>query len=363
MKIIKIMVVFLLITNKPSFSNSSVDILKNDISAEAISLSGSNSVTSTDIFALNYNPAGISNISDYQIGISYSNGFEDSKYSFLGFSLPLKQKVLSEFSYPTLAFSIYTADLGDMTYRKINNDGSVSEERISTEKDIILTIGYGEKVYREKGIYLWEGMKSDFESSIGIGIKFINSKLLGYSANTMAVDAGYFATLKDVGIDFGVSLLNTIGKIKYIDEKNNLPSILKAGISYSKPTIMEQKLKLSLEYDNYLTDNKSSLKTGLEYEIEDIFAFRAGYRFIEDNKGLSIGVGLFTRNINFDIATVFYDVYKYTSFSIKYSFGQNQQDKTEDSKPLKKLKEKEKKTIQKNNTQQPAPSRKTIIIF
>lgn len=342
MKKLFIISLILLISQINIFSNSSIDILKNDISAKIISLGGSGSVVNNDIFSINYNPGTLSLLNKPQIGINYSNGFEDASYSYIAFGSPLPTKIISNISYPYLGMSIYISNLGDLTNRTIQSDGRITEKTINAEKNTIITIAYSEKI-NSNIVIISPQLKSKFDSGIGLGVKIINSKLLEkYSATAIAVDGGYYGNFVDLGLDFGISLLNTIGSIKYIEEKYNLPTTFKIGTSYSKPTVMDQWAKVYLEFDRYVVDKKSSLRLGVEYTIENMFSARVGYKLLDENNGLSIGFGFLAGNFSCDIATVFYDIYKYSSLSIKYSFG-TIEEKKEHSKELKKYIEKEEK--------------------
>lgn len=342
------------------FPNSSIDILKNDISAKIISIGGAGSVVNNDIFSINYNPGALSSLNRMQIGINYSNGFEDANYSYIAFGSPLPTKIISDISYPYLGMSIYVSNLGKLTNRTIESNGSITEKTINAEKNTIITFAYSEKI-NSNTLMISPQLKSKFDSGVGIGIKIINSKLLEkYSATAIAVDSGYYGNFVDLGVDFGISLLNTIGNIKYIKEKYNLPTTFKIGASYSKPTVMDQWTKVYLEFDRYVVDKKNSLKLGVEYTIENMFSARMGYKFLDENKGLSIGFGFFVGNFSCDIATVFYDIYKYSSLSIKYSFG-TVTEKKKHSKELKKY-------IEKEERKQPQPTKPSsynnqIIVF
>jgi hypothetical protein len=353
---------FLIIFNNKLFSNSSLDILKNDVSAGVLGISGAYAVTNADIFSTNYNPATLGLLDRMQIGGNYSNGFEDAKYSYIAYGMPLPFKAISNISNPYMAISIYASNLGDFTYRQLSSDGIVSEKSMDAEKDTVITLAYGEKVDSQT-VYISPSVKSKFESSIGVAVKFINSKLLDkYSANTIALDAGYYGSFTDLGLDFGASISNMLGSIKYISEKEDLPSTLRVGLSYSKPTIMDQRFKVAAEFNRYISDKDNSLSAGIEYTLENIFIFRSGYRFLSDNKGFSAGVGLFAGDFTIDVATVFYDVYKYSSVSIKYSFGKSYQSDKNEKKELKKFI----KTKEEEKSRPVPPSKTTkdqIIIF
>lgn len=341
-------------------SAASVDVLKNDFCASNVGMAGSKSAVEESICAINYNPAGIAFSDKREFHISVSNGFEDASYSYTAFGTEIKHKILSEFSYPKIAASVYLSNLGDITIRNLDNYGNISEKSLNAEKDIIFTLGYAEKLSKET-VYLIPSTKSSFISAAGVSFKYINSKLLEkYSATTFTFDAGYMGKLVDIGLNFGFSVSNTLGKIKYIEEKTDLPVILRAGVSYSKPTIMENKFTTSLEFDRYLTDSINSLRLGIDYTIENSFSFRTGYRFLEDNKGLSIGIGIYASNFSFDIATVLSSVYKYSFFTIGYRIPSSEEssEKPAKSKQIEKFKEK-----QKESTPPPPSSEKLIIVF
>lgn len=340
---------------------SSLDVLKNDYSAAVMAVSGAKASVEEGVYAINYNPAGIAFSNKLEATISASNGFEDASYSYLATTFEIPYKVFSELSYPHSGFSIYLSNLGDITTRTLDNYGNIIEKNVNAEKDTILSFAYAEKLTDET-VYLSPSMKSRFEGAAGITLKYINSTLLSkYTANSLAVDAGYLGRFTDAGISFGISVSNTLGKIKYYKEEYKLPQIIRAGISYSKPTILENKTTLLLEYDNYITDKKSSLKFGIDYTIENVFSFRLGYKFLEDNKGLSVGIGLYAGSFSFDISTAFTSVYKYSFFSVTYKiFKQNQIKEIKKSPQLDKFKEKQKE----KTTPPPLPSKeKTIIVF
>ncbi|MEF3279742.1 MAG: hypothetical protein K6357_02085 [Elusimicrobiota bacterium] len=355
-------ITIIIILSKNLYSNSAIDVLKNDVSASVLAMAGSNAALNLDIFSVNYNPATLGEIKSYQTAISYSNGFEDATYSYAALGMPFPTNIISNISKPYIAMSIYMTSLGDFIDRRINPDGTISEKKINAEKNTIVSFSYAEKITKET-VIISPTIKSKFESNIGIGVKFIDSKLLDkYSANTVAVDAGYYGNFVDIGFDFGISVSNAIGSIKYIEEKYNLPTILRVAASYSKPTIMDQRTKISCEFDRYINDKQNSLRIGLEYTFEKIMSIRTGYRFLEDNKGLSIGVGLFAGGFSIDIATVFYDVYKYSSVSIKFKFGK-QVEEEKQSKELKKFIEKEEKKTDRPSRPKTSPLKNQIIVF
>lgn len=351
--------------------SASLDILKNDVSARIVGSAGSNSTVEDSVFAINYNPAGLAFINTFETGLSVSNGFDDAKYSYISVGTKTNFRVFSEFDSPGIGLSLYKASLGDFTLRTVDDYGNITEKTVNAENDIVLSFGYAEKIIDEK-TYITPSVKSRMEGTFGIGIKYISSKLLDkYSADTFAVDAGYMGRLEDIGLDFGISLLNTMGKIKYLEEKNNLPTTLKVGISYSKPTIFDNTTRFSLGYDNYITDKKQSFKLGVEYNISSKefltnykIAIRAGYKF-DDNKGFTIGTGFYYGNFCFDLSTSFSTVYKYSFLSIRYKFSKQQEKTLEEKSKEKRLEKIKKKEQTTSPSPQPIrkPTESVIIVF
>lgn len=350
------MIKLLVLLNLSVFS-ASIDILKNDFNAISSSLSGANSSIQKGVYSINSNPAGLIFGQKAEFVTSISNGFEDARYSYFGSSFEFPINFLNEKFYPQVGFSLYLSDLGNMKVRTIDNNGIISEKNINSEKDLVFSIAYSEKT-NDEITHLTPSKKSRFEGGLGFGIKFIKSKLLSkYSARALAIDIGYTAKLEDLGLNFGISVVN-IGNIKYLDEKNKLPQTIRASVSYSKPTILENKTTLYLGYDNYIADKAQSWKVGFEYLIENIFSFRSGYNFLHDNKGLSLGVSLYAGKFSFDISTSFTSVYKYSFLSISYRIPKEEKLKEKKKTHLEKFKEKQKE----KEPDLPQPSKERVII-
>ncbi|MGC8867357.1 MAG: hypothetical protein ACP5PA_04000 [Elusimicrobiales bacterium] len=345
-----------------NLSSASLDILKNDFSASLVGLSSSKAAVEEAIYAINYNPAGLSFSQKAEFYATLSNGFDNASYSYFAFGSQIGKKVFSDIAYPHIAASFYLSDLGDIKLRTLDDYGNITEKNINAEKDYILSLGYAEKISQQT-VYISPSVKSKFISAAGISLKYLNSKLLErYSASSLAFDAGYLGKLEDIGLNFGISLSNTFGRIKYISESYKLPVILRIGLSYSRPTIMESNATLCLEYDSYITDKKNSLKAGIDYTIKNSFSFRTGYKFLDDNKGLSLGISIYALNFSLDIGTTFSSVYKYTFFSIGYKIPANEAEGSIKQKSPQLNKFKEKKAKDKTNTSIPSKGN-TIIVF
>jgi hypothetical protein len=299
---------------------TSVQVLKMDISPRALGMGGNFVAIADDIYSMNYNPAGFGQIYVPEVSAMHLSGFEDSKVQFLGFGMPLPVLGLASLEKPGFGVSALFSGSGKLTYRKINDDGTISTKSLDAESNTVLTFSYGEKVYSVETNF--DKYPAKLESYFGASIKYISSELVeDYSASAIAFDAGYLLMEPNLGLCFGLSLANFGTKVKYIEEKNSLPSILRAGISYQKPTVMDQSVLASIEYDSYVNEKTDSLRVGVEYLFMKIFSFRFGYKMLKENNGLAVGFGLNYENFILDFGTTFSNqVFNATQIGLSYKF-------------------------------------------
>lgn len=336
---------------------TSVDVLRNDVSPTAASMGGSYVALCEDVYSMHYNPAGLAQLSSPQISFSHSGGFEDSKANYIAFGVPLSVKGFSGLGKGVLGFSLHLTSLGDFDYRYINYDGSIYTKTYDAEKNTIMTFAYAEKV--SQGDFKTEFYKGELDQYLGIGFKYVKSTLLedDEPPSTIAVDAGYKAVEPSIGVSFGLSLLNSMGSLKYAQEKYQLPTILRTGLSWRKPTVMDQQVSVSAEYDRFVNDEGSSLKLGIEYHLQQVLNFRVGYRTLEENKGFSFGIGLFSGDFSLDFATSMLAVYGSSNLSLSYKFGNFFQEGQKQRKTFKEEKKK-KPSVREKAKEQEKPAEK-----
>ena len=311
--------------------SASVQILKTDVSPRAMGMGGNFVAVADDIYTANYNPAGIGQLYIPEVSAMYLSGFEDSKLQYMAAGMPLSVTGLAGQAKPGLAFSAILSSNGRFTYRPIDSAGTVASYSTDAENTKVFAFTYGEKVY--SGETNIEGYKAKFEQYLGLSAKYIGSELAGkfderskhlgtYSASAFAVDAGWLVRESNLGLTFGASLSNSGTGIKYRSETEPLPSILRTGLSYQRPTIMDQSILLALEYDMYTNESLKSLRTGLEYNFEKIFSFRLGYKSMEDNSGLTMGLGIRHEGLTLDFAmSLSNEVFNASQVGVSYKFA------------------------------------------
>ncbi|OGS06332.1 MAG: hypothetical protein A2270_07870 [Elusimicrobia bacterium RIFOXYA12_FULL_51_18] len=300
--------------------STSVQILKTDMSPRAMGMAGSFVAVADDIYTVNYNPAGSGQLYIPEASAMYLTGFEDSKLQFLGFGMPLPVIGLAGVEKAGMAVSAIFSQSGKFTYRRIEPDGNISSRDMDAETTRVLSLSYGEKIY--SGDIKIEGYNAAIDQYLGLSAKYISSELLEtYSASALAFDAGWLVREPNLGLTFGASLSNYGKGVKYLNETSPLPAILRLGLSYEKPTFMDQSVLLVMENDIYLKESLKSLRVGLEYHFEKIFNFRLGYKAMEDNKGPTMGLGVHHEGFALDFAlSLANEVFNTSQVAFTYKF-------------------------------------------
>jgi len=344
--------------------SAAVQILKTDISPRAMGMGGSFVAVADDIYAINYNPAGLARLYVPEASAMYLAGFKDSELGYYAFGMPMPFLGLAGLEKPAMAASLIVSDAGRFNWRTINEDGSVSSRGLDAQTDKILTLSYGEKIY--SGEVNLEGYHAQIEQYLGMSVKYITSNMLQrYSGSALAFDGGWLIREPNLGLTLGAGLANYSGGIKYVSETEKLPSILRLGMAWQRPTVMDQTLLVTLEGDFYTAETQKSLRLGLEYSFEKIFKARIGYKglkilgFSEDNKGMAWGLGVCYNDMALDFASSLGNEVFNTSqlaFSYKFTGFANKAYKRKVNFKERKLSPKTEKPAYKSKTKKPQPA-------
>ena len=295
--------------------------LKTDISPRALGMGGSFVAVADGIYSVTYNPAGMGQLYLPEVSAMHLSGFSDNKTQFVALGAPLPFQGLSDIGRPGLGFSALFESDGEFTYRSIDpTNGSIYTKSMEAEKNMVLALSCGEKVFDEDVDI--EGYNASIKQYMGLSLKYLSSRLLDtYSASSFLFDAGYLITETKIGLSLGASISNIGGKLKYVNKEESLPTILRLGASYFRPTVMAQTLLFSLEGDIYTNEKLKALKFGMEYHFQKFFNLRMGYKAMTDNNGLTMGVGFFHEGIELDFGvSVSNEVFNTSQISFTYKF-------------------------------------------
>lgn len=248
---------------------STLSFLKNDLNPRALALSGAGVALKGDVFSSATNPAGLTDLTSYGLGLSHLMLGAGIQQSLLTSQFKLKNDA-------TVGFQINSLNSGDMMVRtefQPNGTGtyfSVSQNAISGN--------YATKL-------------SDL-FSLGISMKVIYETVADYNNITAGVDLGFLYKTDFRNLRFAVMVQNfggnssLKGEILEIDfnrtgnpvmSRYSLPTVFKMGFSIDAWTKNDHKILACAELNNP-NDNAENLRIGAEYTFKDLLAVQTGIK-------------------------------------------------------------------------------------
>jgi len=276
---------------------TAVQFLKLGIGAENAAMGNTGVSNTQNGNAIYWNPANTSCLTKKEFSFSHTIWFEDINYEWLSFVLPTKKA--GTFGIAAQYVSYGSIDKVDISGTK---NGSFSPT------DLAVYLSYS---------------NSYKKFMFGGNLKYINTTI-EKSASAFAVDFG--TTYKiDEKTSAGLAFSNLGTKIKFNNEEEELPFIVKAGAS----RIIIDNLLIALDL-NFPNDNDLYVNIGGQYLIllGDMFdlKLRAGYdgrnKDIPGFNWLNFGFGIGFNDISFDYAFVpCGDIGMTHRFSFNIKFG------------------------------------------
>jgi len=255
-----------------SAGTSSNLLLRFGASSRVSALSESYTGLADDINALYYNPAGLPNMRSFTMSLNHAEWLEEIRIGnlLLGYAGE-KYGIglgITHMWMPSIEGKDY---LGRPT-----GDFNVSSS--------IIDFGAGYKIM-------------DWVNA-GVGIKYFQDNLADVTASGLAFDAGlYFKTFVEF-LSFGIAVQNMGGKIKYVNENQDIPFTYRAGLAYRWiPFGLNITADLVKSVD---TDYKVNF--GVEYHLHRLLAIRAGNSYaMQGVSAPAVGAGFaFMKNYFFD---------------------------------------------------------------
>lgn len=236
-----------------------------------------------DINTISVNPAGLSSLTSFEATTMYMRYSFDMMFGYLAAGSPLGGNLGS------IGGSLALFSSGDFdSYDSVGN----KESTALFASDFGITVGYANNPLKLLNI--------DQNLSMGLNIKFVQSKLATDSQTAIGFDIGALYRLSTYSfgskpvkenLGIGVSLQNIGPAVKYKAEETLLPQNLRIGVGYQGYNDNKHSVLLALDA-NLPNDSKEIIGVGLEYSfIEMIFA-RVGYKFSgTEIDGFSAGIG------------------------------------------------------------------------
>lgn len=269
-----------------------VQFLKIGVGARGNALGGAYSALVNDLSAIHWNPAGIADVKSMAAEFSYTQWLFDFSHNFAAVSMPVGDNFVA-------AAHIVSLSSSDIPITTIENP--IASGISYQASDVAFGLSFS-------------GYLTD-QFSFGITGKYVSNSFANMTAGGIAFDVGTMYQTGIQGIKLGFSIHNLgseqkysgIGlrstkkydesiwaapiDVEYLSYQHSLPIIFRAGISGEVYKDAEHKVDAALDFTT-LSDTPEQFAIGAEYTWKDLFIVRAGYRFGQDQFGISGGVGV-----------------------------------------------------------------------
>ncbi|MBI4667766.1 MAG: PorV/PorQ family protein [Elusimicrobia bacterium] len=229
------------------FASEGAAFLKIGIGARPIGLGNAFTAIANDVNAIAWNPAGLTQITQRELGVMHAELFADTKYDFAGVVQPLNAGALG--------FGLAYLSQGSLEVRDANRQSQGS----FNASDMATTFSYARILFPK-----FYG---------GASLKIIRSQIAQYSATTFALDIGSLYNTPIERLKAGIALQNLGPGMKFIDTASALPLTMATGFGYQLP--QGPILALDFKYRPY--SRKTNVSLGMEYPVLGILSLRAGY--------------------------------------------------------------------------------------
>lgn len=215
-------------------------------------MAGAYTALADDVNAIHYNPAGLSVLSRREVGATHAEWLLDSKFDAVAYAHPTR---LGSFGFGLTRLSTGRQEARDAGGRLVGEIGA---------SDSAYSLAYG----RAMGAGLPGG-----RTSLGGSVKFLESRIGGDSASTVAVDLGVVHSLRAAPLSLGAAVLNLGRGMRFLSQTDALPLTLSVGASYR----LAGGLTLAVDARHEPNARRNEVGIGTEYAVLARLAMRAGY--------------------------------------------------------------------------------------
>jgi hypothetical protein len=233
--------------------------------------------------AMYWNPAISAYATHFGLNASYSAWFQSMSKGGIFAVRPTP--------YFTIGAGVTAFSAGELEYR----DDHPSDSALGT--------------YSPGDYSLYVGLSRVLAPKIAMGItgRYYYQRLAGYGAGGYGGDVGLlYEPLAHLKV--GASVLDFGSGMKFNIVEYTLPTRANLGVSYGLP-IGRSEINVAADGGFGFFDRTYYLNTGAEFVLNQVLALRLGYKALDQNRGLTAGLGLKVKGIR-----------------IEYSFGLHEQD-------------------------------------
>ncbi len=266
------------------YGTTAANFLSIGLGARPAAMGFAFAAISDDLNAIQYNPAGLGQLTGNNVAVTYLSYVQDVNYGWLAYSMPL------ELATPgTLGISFGYLALAGFEKRGLSDTETPSSTFGAS--DLLAAVTYSTREM--------EGL------ALGATIKLVSESIDTVRATGFALDLGAFLTLNDIdpGLTASAALQNLGTGLKFVNITDPFPSNFKGGLAYK---LLDKTLLLAGDVDYNFNDAKFSFRFGMEYWLQGMIAPRIGYGLapahLGSMAGLGAGLGLKISDLQVDYA-------------------------------------------------------------
>ncbi len=260
---------------------TTAEFLKIGVGARANAMAESFTAVANDVFALYYNPAGITEFDKTQLAFSHSTWFVGLQHDFIGGVYHLNRQ-------NSIGVSVISLRSDDMP--------------VTTEYQ---PYGTGEYFrYGDVALGITFARKMTERFSFGVSVKYVDETLADVSLRGVLVDLGTYYRTGIGSTRFAVSVSNFGGQMapsgtaQLVDGTSvssfqgfSPPTIFRIGFAFEPYEDRSNRITASAQL-NHPADNSENLAVGAEYSYVSMFYVRGGYKINVTEQTYSAGAGI-----------------------------------------------------------------------
>lgn len=222
--------------------------LRLDVSPRVAAMGGAFTAIANDENTIIYNQGGLAKPLYSGVALNHLQWFEDIRVENLNFLYKMGKN---------LGVGLSIAYMGMPSIQGMDETGVPTSQKFDVSSSVV-QFGVGYEVF--------------YGVMFGLGAKYFNDNLAGFSANGFALDGGILYETMIRGLNFGLSFQNVSGKIKYDYFNEKIPMSIRVGVAYKIP---RQDLRFGLDMVKS-EDQNYQINLGGEYIIAQYVALRIG---------------------------------------------------------------------------------------
>ncbi len=301
MKKLIIISVFLLfagsiLADHTNIGSSGAQFLKIGVGSKYQGMAEASVAVANDVYAMYWNPAGLTSIDNSSISFTNVNWFLDVDLNYFGFAHYFED--VGVFGISAIVLSMGDQEI--MTFENQDGTGqfySASSysigasfaRQLTNRFSFGTTVKYvGERIHNERS----STFAFDFGTLLHIGYQSLR---LGMSISNMGPDLQFSGSDLDVPYDElnGTGNNSTVGA-ELKTTPYSMPMVFRMGMAYDFEMGPSNILTLAGEV-KHPNDNLQQASLGAEFNFDNKFFLRSGYKFNYDEETLAFGGGLNTK--------------------------------------------------------------------